>query len=353
MNLTMRLRQANPVPTTTGMSERGRADLAALLGGDEVPDLRPASHRRRLRRWLAAGAAVVLVAGGITCGLTLPGDTDTVPPAWAGPIAAPVVQGTLSPLAYDTSMIIDIPIPEEFGHPGVHWLWRLWLSDEAGSPWQGIPASVTLQPIAGGADFVTYLSADWPIALNQIFTLRGPQSSACGDSPGGVVHSGEASRRAAGLWQNDWPTVTVELWLCRSGDAALSLDEVALGVSSLGSAGATIQTVSLEVLTTDPDRWIDRLGHFRLSPDGRWIATPEGESELEDPAAVAAQQNSLTVVGTTILKPIGRMTATGEDGRTYSVSVTDDLQCTITGDVEYAAEHGFRPNPDGTCSYEP
>ncbi|MCL2317090.1 MAG: hypothetical protein FWC46_08425, partial [Actinomycetia bacterium] len=129
MTLVSQLREANPVIAPAGLSERANADLRTILGTDDVPVPRSPRPGRARWRWLVLGLAAALVAGGITVGVTLPGRHTTALPAWAGPITATVVSGTISPVAYGVSMTFDFPLPEQIGRPGLHLVERIWIND--------------------------------------------------------------------------------------------------------------------------------------------------------------------------------------------------------------------------------
>ena len=329
MTLTAALRDANPVPTPSDLSERGRAELAALLGTDAVPAPQPPSPTRRARRWAVLGLAGALVAAvGLTLGVVLPGNRTTVLPVWAQPIVAPVVAGTTTPVPYGVSVTFDVPFPDELGVPGLHLVMRLWISNPD-TAWRDTPRTITFVPRAAQDGWAAYVAADWPLPEGMGLILGG--ASAC--------YGSDAILERIGFTGPTWVH-------CPAGDPTAYDTAWAAPDGAMGLGDSTI--VTAHSVTTDTAAAIDLLRQYELGPDGAWTATPP-----EGPAPQSPPRPDQIVPGTRVLKAGSYGASRRNPDLIVTIRVADDGQCTIEGDAAFATEAGYTRNPDGTCSYNP
>ena len=187
MRLTNLLKKANPVQPTA-MSPRGRSELRALVGEDNVPivDAQTTTELRRSRRtvrWLAPIAAAVLVVAGVSAGLFFSDRPDLTSYAFADTITATVMPGEVTPVPLGTSIIIDMPYPAEPGQPVKHDIRRIWLAVgnqfSATWGWTQVPGSLTfaLQQVVDGTG--VYQAQNWPYDKPYDLIVYGPQSPSC------------------------------------------------------------------------------------------------------------------------------------------------------------------------------
>lgn len=349
MDITSRLRKANPVGQPT-MTPRGRAELRALVGPDNVPEMTsekptasPSLHRKGV--WLAPIAAATLVIGGVAAGMTLSSDDGgpvLAPYVFADEIYGPVVSSEVSPERYGTSIIVDIPLAPVGGKPAPHLVQRIWfVSDDA---WVDVPDNLTLR-LTGVTDGVgTYAAKNWPFQVSYTVAFVGPESSLCTADESDTGPGTQFSASSQSDDGSQGPNANTTYYLCDG--SMLDSGDPAYISSDMFSGDSDATTFSAELMTTDPDAAITHLKELELSPDGLGgsVHSRDGywpEFNWDFPGIPQPGQ------------PLSQAEYSETTSEWEVVLVVDERgQCTITKGVEYFDKTNYQLNDDGTCSYK-